>query len=145
MSWGVKIACLYTGFALLIATMVSLTARENIDLVTPDYYEQELKFQERIDAVDRTNLLKEQLTWELKENSLHLHFPQEFYGKAVSGTVYFFRPSDKRLDVTVAVPELEQGKTTIPLHALRKGMYKMQVSWQADKVDYFKEGVIQIQ
>ncbi len=144
MSWGIKIACLYIGFALLIATMVSLTMGENIDLVTPDYYEQELKFQDRIDAVDRTRLLKEQLTWELKENKLYLHFPQEFSGKEIKGIIYFFRPSDAKLDKNMSIPEMENGQTSIPVSGLQKGIYKLQINWKADSMPYFNEGVIQI-
>ena len=139
-----KIACLYLGFAALIATMVSLTMRENIDLVTPDYYEQELNYQSKIDVVDRTAALKEPLTWELKENRLYLHIPKELEGKEVSGTINFFRPSDSRLDKDISIPATTNGTTHVSLRLLRKGMYKMLISWQADTVGYYNEGVIQI-
>ena len=144
MSWGIKIACLYTGFAVLIATMVILTMRENIDLVTPDYYEHELNYQSRIDAIDRTAALNEPLNWELKENRLYLHVPKELEGKEVSGTICFFRPSDSRLDEDMSIPATRNGSTSISLRLLQKGMYKMQISWQADTVAYYSEGVIQI-
>ena len=144
MSWGVKIACLYTGFAALIATMVSLTMRENIDLVTPDYYEQELNYQGRIDAIDRTLQLNEPLTWEVKENRLYLYIPKELEGKEVSGTICFFRPSDARLDEDLTFPATRNGSADVSLRLLRKGLYKMQITWQADSVSYYNEGVIQI-
>lgn len=144
MSWGIKIACLYTGFGLFIAIMVSLTMGENTDLVTPDYYEQELKFQDRIDAINRTGLLKEQLTWELKENKLYLRFPQELQGRKMRGTIYFFRPSDAKLDKKAVIPDIREGMSSIPVKMLKKGMYKIQINWQADSTIYFNEGVIQI-
>jgi hypothetical protein len=144
MSWGFKIACLYTGFALLIATMVILTIGENTDLVTPDYYEQELKFQDRIDAIDRTGVLQEPLIWKLEQRRLYLNFPHETSGKEISGTVYFFRPSDAKLDKNVTIPETSDSTTSISTSTLQPGMYKMQISWQANSATYFNEGVIQI-
>lgn len=144
MSWGIKITILYTGFAVLIATMVGLTMREQIDLVSPDYYEQELHYQDRINIVDRTRSLKEPLTWEVGDRTLDLHFPAAFGQEPISGSIYFFRPSDSRLDQTITIPATVSGEQEIPLRKLKKGMYKMQISWKAGSTDYYNEGIIQI-
>lgn len=143
MSWGIKIACLYTGFAVFIAAMVSLTMRERIELVTTDYYEQELKYQERVNQLERTAKLGEQLHWELKGSTLQLHFPEVFANRKIHGKIYFLRPSDARMDATVVLSE-NTGKTTVQLGKLPRGMYKMQVSWLVDTTTYFNEGFIQI-
>jgi nitrogen fixation protein FixH len=144
MSWGIKITILYTGFAALIMTMVGLTMREQIDLVTPDYYEQELHYQDRIDAIERTRLLEEQPTWEVGKKALRLHLPASAGKQEIVGHVYFFRPSDSRLDQTIALPAAVSGIREIPLGKLKKGVYKMQISWKQGQTDYYTEGIIQI-
>ena len=49
MNWGFKILMLYAAFVGMIIFLVFRTAHENIDLVTEDYYQQELAFQNKID------------------------------------------------------------------------------------------------
>lgn len=144
MSWGYRMAVLYGGFVILIVSMVSLTMREKIDLVSKDYYEQELKYQGKIDKMNRTHLLKEQLTWEVKQGVLILKFPEQFKYQKISGNIYFFRPSDSELDKTIPIPIDEKGMQSISTKQLKKGLYKMQVSWMVNKEEYYNEGIIQI-
>ena len=144
MSWGYKIAILYGGFVILIVSMVSLTMREKIDLVSPDYYDQELKYQGKIDKMNLTLSLKDQLTWEVKQDELILNFPEQFKDLKISGSIYFFRPSDSALDKTIPLPADTKGIQRISTKQLKSGLYKMQVSWLIDKAEYFNEGIIQI-
>ncbi len=43
MNWGYRVALLYISFAGLIIFLVTKSVNEKVDLVTPDYYAQELK------------------------------------------------------------------------------------------------------
>ena len=54
MNWGYKIMIVYLVFVAGIAVMVYNSAMQNIDLVTPDYYAKELKYQEKIDETNVT-------------------------------------------------------------------------------------------
>lgn len=144
MSWGYKIAFLYLGFVALITTMIVLSMRERIDLVTADYYEQELHYQDRIDAIDRTTALREALTWELNGRSLLLRFPRDLQGRAVSGSIFFFRPSDQRMDQTMTIPPTASDSCILPLDNLHRGMYRMQISWRSGSTNYYNEGILQI-
>jgi hypothetical protein len=56
-SWGIKIAMLYCGFVALIIIMVSMAMNQKIDLVSKDYYEQELNYQKKIDKTNRSHAL----------------------------------------------------------------------------------------
>lgn len=49
MNWGWKIAIGYTAFALFILYLVYRTTGVEFELVTPDYYAQELAYQGQID------------------------------------------------------------------------------------------------
>lgn len=144
MNWGVRIVILYSGFVAMIVLLVSLTMRENVDLVAKDYYEQELKYQDRIDQIERTRLLNEQLTWETKDGVIAFDFPEAFSAKDLQGKISFFMPADATKDKEWPVQVNEQGMQEIPLNGLSKGVYKMQVFWNASGTDYYNEGVIRV-
>lgn len=144
MNWGYKILILYLGFVLLILTMVRLTMNQTVDLESKDYYEQELKFQDKIDKQNRANKLAEPLTWEVKPGTLTLKFPQEFKGKPVSGNINFFRPSDASLDKTIAVVADSTAIQSVSLNTLKSGMYKIRINWNVENTEYYNEGVINV-
>ncbi|MFY9309376.1 MAG: FixH family protein [Bacteroidia bacterium] len=144
LSWGIKIAVLYAGFVILIVTMVSLTMREKVDLVAKDYYAQELSYQDKINKVNRTNALEQPLTWQVQPAMLVLKFPEQFKGSEIAGSIYFFRPSDASMDTTVYVSVDTAGVQVITTAKLNKGVYKMQVNWEANKQTYYNESIITI-
>lgn len=143
MSWGIKILCLYLGFVSLIVTMVTLTMREKVDLVSEDYYQKELEYQGKINTIERTAALKEQLTWRISGDTLLLDFP-DTENSACSGTIFFFRPSDARLDRTIVLAKSSDTLRRVPLTQLEKGLYRMQIDWQFGGMAYYNEGFIQI-
>lgn len=143
-SWGYKITILYLGFVALIVCLVTMAMRQKVDLVSKDYYEQELKFQDKINKTNRSNALKEPLTWEIKPGELKLKFPQQFNGKQINGNIYFFRPSDATLDKTIPIPTDTATVKNISTQQLKRGLYKIQISWEVNKEEYYNEGIIQI-
>jgi hypothetical protein len=144
MSWGVRITMLYTGFVLLIATMVSLSISQKVDLVSKDYYEQELQFQNKINLMDRTKLLSEQLSWQVQNDELALDFPDQFKGQQTSGKVFFFRPSDAVLDKNFELQTDTLNTKSMSIKKLKSGLYKIQINWEVENIQYYNEGFIQI-
>lgn len=143
-SWGVKVTILYIGFVLLILGMVTLSMRQKVDLVAGDYYEQELRYQEKIDRIINSNALKKSLRWEVQQEAVKLNFPREFNGQNIKGSIYFFRPSDVALDQTFSISVDSSGVQIVAINQLKKGLYKMQISWDVDQEKYYNEGTIQI-
>ena len=115
MSWGIKITILYIGFVVLIVTMVAMTMSQKVDLVSKDYYAQELKFQDKIDQSNRANALIEPLNWMVSNGKIEINFPKEFKNQKITGTINLFRPSDASLDKKIAVSSLQNGNKSFPL------------------------------
>jgi len=143
-NWGLKIAFLYGGFVALILCMVGLTMREKVELVSKDYYDQELKYQDKINQMNRSSHLKETLSWEVQADKIAMKFPSEFKGQAISAKVYFFRPSDVAMDQTISLQADTMSVREVNTKALKKGLYKMQVTWVANAETYYNEGIIQV-
>jgi hypothetical protein len=144
MNWGLRITFLYVGFVVMILALVGLTMRQKVDLVSKDYYEQELRYQDKIDKINRTRELAEQLTWGVKSDAITLLFPSTLVDKHISGTIFFFNPSDASKDKNVVIQINSKGEQTIPTEILHKGHYKMQINWASGKEEFYNEGVIQI-
>lgn len=135
---------LYAGFVLFIATMVSMSISQKVDLVSKDYYEQELQFQDRINQMDRTKAMSEQLSWQVQNEDLVLDFPDQFKGQQTSGKVFFFRPSDAVLDKSMKIQADTLTTKSISIKTLKKGLYKIQINWEVENIQYYNEGFIQI-
>ena len=144
MSWGIKIAVLYTGFIGLTVFMVVMSMRQKIDLVSEDYYNKELAYQSKIDEMKNAEALTATITHTFTNTDLELQFQPEFKTKKLTGQILFFRPSDSSKDFELPITLNEDGQQKIGLNKLSKGMYKMQISWKADNTPYYSEETIVI-
>jgi nitrogen fixation protein FixH len=142
-NWGYGITGVYLVFVLGILYMVWRTTQISVDLVTPDYYAQELKYQDKIDASKRSAALSGPVTYEVKGQVLDIRFPKEFEGKAITGEVLVYYPADSRKDVRVPVKAIDNGMS-IPLDVHNTGMHILQVSWQDGQTRYYFEGNLDI-
>jgi hypothetical protein len=137
--WGYRVAVLYTGFASLIIFLVSLTFRENIDLVTPDYYAQELKYQEKKESIERNNRLENPARISRTKEQAVVIFPANFNPGDITGTIHIFRPSDKELDFQLAIRPDDNNYQIIDLKTLTRGLYRIKVSFKVNGEEYFLE------
>jgi len=143
-SWGTKIAILYSSFVILIVFMVIVSMQQKVELVSDDYYANELVFQNKINEINNANALPEKITYNTFNNHFTLIFPTFFKDKQITGNIQFYRPSDKLKDVNLPIhlnADLEQ---SVDLKKLSKGMYKMKVEWNCNKIGYFTEETIVI-
>jgi hypothetical protein len=137
--WGVKIFTFYGLFVALIIFMVIQTMQHDVNLVSKDYYAQELVFQDQIEKINRTKLLETQPKVFITDSNLELFIAEESIGEVV-----FFRPSDPKLDFMAPLSDATDGKLTLPLALFVKGMYKMKLDFSIDGIHYFKEEIIVI-
>jgi hypothetical protein len=123
-------------------SLVYLASTEKIELVTDDYYKKELEVNDILDKVKRTTQLKEQVKCGIDGDSLVIRFPTELDG-AISGEMFFFRPSSKELDRTFPI-ETQTGTARIPITDMQKGKYNAVVDWQASERKYYSKHIIVI-
>ncbi|CAN5313062.1 hypothetical protein BH10BAC1_BH10BAC1_18650 [soil metagenome] len=144
LSWGKRIAILYIGFVVLIGVMITFSMKQKIELVSADYYDKELVFQGKIDEMNNANALSEKVEHSFFNDSFLIQFPSEFKDKKVKGEIVFFRPSDASKDFKKEIELDEKLLEKIDLSKFTKGMYKMQISWNANSIKYFTEETIVI-
>lgn len=144
MSWGFRITILYLSFVALIVTLVVLCYGQKVELVSKDYYKQELQYQDRIDAINNANSATNTINYSIGSKEVTLSVSPEFLQGGYKGTVNFFRPSDSSKDFNAELKFDAGGKQIIASNKLEKGLYKMQLSWESGGKNYFKEQVITI-
>jgi hypothetical protein len=141
MHWGHKIIIVFVLFAAGILTMVTKSMRTRIDLVTPDYYGEELKYQQVIDGRKQAQNLSSPVMISQEEYTITLAFPKEMQGIPLTGKVLFYRASDSGQDVTIPV---KSGRLTLSKDHLHKGSYRVQMQWQANGKKYFQENMMMV-
>lgn len=144
MNWGTKITIVYIAFVALIVSMVFISSNHKSELVTKDYYAQELKYQEKIDAIDNEKNLTTSIDYKIENDSLILFFSIENINEDFSGEILFFRPSDASKDLKINLSFDKNGLQKISKTLLSKGIYKMCISWNNNNKTYYKEQVITI-
>lgn len=141
LNWGTGIAIVYTTFVVFIGVMVYKAFGEDFDLVTEDYYAQEIKFQEKIDSRSRAEKLDVSVQTVVEGKSLKIIFPQE--SELLTGSINCFRPSDETKDFTETF-KTEEGFHTIPLNKFIKGKYLIKIDWSLNGVEFYQEQTIVI-
>ncbi|MCE3259129.1 MAG: hypothetical protein K0S12_770 [Bacteroidetes bacterium] len=137
MSWGYRITFLYLGFVGIIITLVTISSQNKEELVAKDYYAQELLYQNKLNAINNEKQLDKSITHEVTDASIILTSPFE----KSKGTIQFFCPSDSKKDKSFPM-NFSDGVQSIPKTNLAKGIYKLQISWEANNKNYFKEEII---
>ena len=141
MNFGVKITILYLSFVGLILTLVFMCFRQNVELVSKDYYVQEIKFQDKINAINNEKNLAGRISHSVNGKEIALTIDSTLVSENFEGTVNFFRPSDSSKDFQVKM-NFTNNEQLISGTDLIHGTYKLQLSWVSNKTNYFKEEVI---
>lgn len=141
MNFGGKIVILYLSFVGLILTLVFNCYSMDVDLVSKDYYAQELNFQQKINATNNEKDLKTSITHVINGKSVILTIDSTLVSNDFKGTVTFFRPSDSKQDVSLKM-NFVNNQQIIDAKDLIHGAYKLQLSWTSNQKNYFKEEVI---
>jgi len=137
MNWGHKIALVNIAFVGLMVFMVYQSFQVNVDLVAEDYYKQEIEYQQKIEKIQNTRELAQQLSFVQENQQLIVQFPA---GKQLlNGEISLFRPSDARFDVNTKITLDENHRQSISTTDLAKGYYKIKVDWQDGDKAYFQE------
>jgi nitrogen fixation protein FixH len=119
-------------------SLVVMACSQRVELVSNDYYSEELKFQNRIDSVDRTRLLNAQPTvaYDAAGKCITVSLPGKSKG-SVSGRVLLYRPSAAGLDRQMRLDLDPEGSQRFDAHALLPGLWKVRVSWKVESQEYF--------
>ena len=135
MNYGTRIIVIYVFFISFILYLVYQTMQENTDLVSENYYQQEVAYQEVINQSANYNQLKEAIKMEENKGDLSFVFPFDS-SDSVSGQIQFFRPSEAKKDFIVPITGKE---IKVDKSKLLKGIYKLKFTWEIEGEVFYHE------
>ena len=143
-SWGTGIVIGIVIFVVISVTMTIIFMMQDVNLVSDNYYEKSLVYQEEIDKLSRTKTLNEQVKISFNGEVVNLLFPAEYSEKKISGEIFFYRPSNPKLDFFLPI-QLNNGNQIIPITRLEKGFWRIKLNWVMDGNGYYNEKAINIE
>ena len=126
-------------FAAYIGLMVQHAMRTDVELVSADYYQQELNYQQRIVAAGRAAALPTPIQLTPTPTAIRFQLPPALAGQAIRGEVRFFRPSDAHLDFTVPFQPDAALTQTLNTSRLQPGYWRVRLDFTANGQRYFFE------
>lgn len=140
--WGWGIGLLYSGFVAMIGVLVFSSMNQHIELVTENYYDEEIQFQQKIDRIKRTNALIEPLRWSIEAGQLTVQFPGNV--GTPEGKIHFYCPANSHNDRRIQLKPDAQKTARIALASLPTGHYNFQIDWEAGGQTYWNEGKVDV-
>jgi hypothetical protein len=141
--WGWKIALLYSGFVAIIVTLVVASSRQSIDLVSSDYYKDEIAYQDVLDAGKNLAALTGQVSIHAGSNDVVIEMPAELKDKMLSGDVRFYSPVNKDWDKTYKVNG-NGSNMVISRAELKNTNYVVKVNLKSEGKGYYQESELQL-
>jgi len=138
MNWGKKVLFLYLGFVGLMTFMVIMSFRQKTDLVTTDYYEEELIFQQQIDASNNAKPFMDSIFINLVGEIVEITLPSDFYS-GTTGEVYFYKASDSEYDHKYPLQLDATGSQQFDKNTFAKGFYTLKIKWEKENKRYYLE------
>lgn len=139
MNWGKGIFIFYSLFVIAILWVVAFSFSVDVNLVSDDYYQQEIAYEDQIVRIKNTYKLVEKPIMILKNGYVELSFPKELRPQ---GTILFFRPSNASLDRRIAIALGANGTQQIDFSIQKAGLWKAKLTWSQGEKEYYQEFVI---
>ena len=137
--WPFGIGLTLAGFLGGILTLAIIASSHPADLVSQNYYEQEIAYQTRIDARERARLSGAKITPETAARRVVIVLPAVPAFSDAGARVQLYRPSASGLDQEIPLAPGPDHTQVIDTSRLRPGLWKVRVSWTAEGRDYLLE------
>lgn len=144
MNWGLKIILAYGTFVAGIMYMVYMSSQQNRDLVSENYYADELAYQKVIDQSSNTASLQSNVEVSTSDHTLEIVFPKAFEHTTIEANwlLYYAADESKDLKGNFNTSALNQ---SIELPKNARGNYLLKLNWKANNAEYYFEKSIFIQ
>jgi hypothetical protein len=140
MNFGKWIVVAFISFALYIGVLVVVCVRQDINLVSKDYYRDELKYQQKLDQINNANHLSHLPVINIENGEAKILFDEDQHVQ--NGQLKIERPSNDKLDRHFSLTP-DQSVQAFNLGNWKPGLYRASVAWMMDgKKYYFEKQII---
>lgn len=144
-NFGHKLLLAFILFGILMFYLVYQSLHTNFELVSKDYYQDELVYQQVIDATKNANDLGSKTTITQNGAAVYLQMPAEMANHSIAGQVYFYCASDSKKDRTIKLAPDATGLQVISIgKELTIAAYRVRISWEANGRKYYHDSFLQV-
>jgi len=147
MNFGHKILITIILFvSFIISLVVWCVKQDDIQLVSENYYEKEILYQDEIEKIKNTRAYySEIIKLDESNQNIQLRFASEKLEGAATGNIQLFRPSDADKDLLITIATNAESVQNINTSKLAKGLWKVKLDWSQGGKDFLEEQTIILQ
>ncbi|MGE3311343.1 MAG: FixH family protein [Limisphaerales bacterium] len=139
--WPASILATFVVFIGGTVGLVVLATQNRNVLVADDYYEQEIRYQERMNQLERAAPFRDEITatHDADRGRLNISLPAALAADA-AGEVQLYRPNQSAADRRFPLKSSAEGQpAAIPAGDLAPGLWKVRLQWNSGGREYFAE------
>lgn len=138
MNWGKGIVISFLLFIAFMAVMITIMMRQDIGLVSKQYYKEDLNYQAQYERKKNTEQLETQPVFSFENDYLKV----SFQGNVEAGELTLFRPSDVSQDQNFKLKASADSVQLFLLRPLEQGVYRVKMTWNSEGKEYYIDKVI---
>lgn len=138
MNWGKSIVLAFVLFAAFIGVLVTVCVRQEISLVSKNYYQEELDFQAQMDRKRNTEALIDRPEIQVGEDrSLKITFAG--FSQLEKGRLSLYSPADATQDKIFSLQPTSAADQVFSIANLKKGKYIARMTWTMHDKEFYYE------
>ena len=139
MNWGQKLILVFIVFAAGMFYLMYRCMYVNTDLVTKEYYKDELRYQDVIDGIKSANALSSTVRLVQQEGTITVQLPEEMKNEKVTGNIWFYCAADAKKDRHIPIGVNTQAAQNINKNIFLPGTYTVKFDWTSHNKHYYSE------
>lgn len=140
MNWGKSLVLVMVLFITFIMVMVVKMISTSPDLVSDDYYQKEIDYEQEIVAVKNMRRLNASTKIETVDGFLVFHLPLDIPFTKME--IDLIRPNNQKLDKSFVVTDTKV--FMVPFSELEKGKYNIEMTFRVDSIPCMQKDTITI-
>jgi len=136
-NWGTALALVLGVFIITMGFTLYRASQHRWDLVTHDYYEQELAYQQVIDGRTQAAKLAKRATISLQDGRVRLQLPEALAGKEAWVQIQWYCVQDERKDFTETLQDWSVSPLYWPQERMGSGRWQAKVQLRVEGTHYY--------
>ncbi len=136
--WPVSIIAFFAVAITGCATFILFCNRHPADLITANYYEQEVRYQAEMERLQNAqqHAATASVSYDAAGRRITVALPPSYAQAGATGTIRLYRPSALDLDREFRLALGSNGSQTIDATDLLPGLWKVRVAWTANQEEF---------
>ena len=139
MNWGNKLLLVFLVFAAGMFYLVYRSMHVNYQLVSKEYYKDELRYQDVIDGTNRANALSSKIQISQNDELIFVQLPNEMKNEKITGEIWFYCAADEKKDRHISMKLNKEAAQQLTKKSFLPGSYIVKFNWNSGNQHYYSE------